>query len=261
MPNDASRPNISLTPESWPPAFLAAGFAVGVAYVNPEAAAAGARSLVEDLTGHLRGIWHVEAHDSIYLSGQLPAQRYHGPAGLTIGFTPILADPADEAARGLASEALAGLLTSLGSCPDAVRLIDWALTPTRRALGLMNQWFEPSDPALFAARADAYATLRQARAAWLTPWIAGDRRVRNLDAFRALHVEMTADEALLAAIIWGRGSVWERRIPAGRLATAINGLVDKGWIERSKSPYSKDITLSKTRRFAHRFPQVEALAY
>lgn len=250
------------------PDSLPGGFGVSAAWPTPEQAAAEAADLVATLTGATRGAWHVEAADPVgYLTGVVPAHRYHGPAAILIGLHPVFTDPADESVRGLAGESLAGLLTSFGACPDAVRLVDWALLPTRRALGLATQsWFNVFEPAQFDTRADAYAILRRARVQWLSPWLDGARRVRTLAAFRELHVDMTDDEAFLAAYIRQQGSLSERgganQAPQanGRLATAVDGLITRGWIERVPAPYSRGTILAKTRRFAHRMPTVEALS-
>lgn len=265
---DITKLTVSFADDTWPPRFLAGGFGVSFAWPTPEQAAAEAGGLVATLTAATSGVWHVEAADPVgYLNGVVPTHRYHGPAAILVGMHPIFGDPADESARGLAGEHLAGLLTSFGACPDAVQLIDWALLPTRRALGLAaHGWFNAFEPGQFDTRADAYAILRRARAQWLTPWLDGARRVRTLAAFRELHVDMPDDEAFLAAYIWQQGSLSERSgsnqvlTANGRLASAVDGLITRGWIERVPAPYSRGTILNKTRRFAHRMPRVEALA-
>ena len=262
MAANDSRPVIAFAAETFPPRFLAAGFGVSVTWPTSAAAAVGAGELVSALTGGLAGVWHVEYEDYHgYVMGKVPVNPGWGGTAILLGFTPIFEDPSDEDARGLHGEALAGLLSAFGSFPEAILLPDWAITPTRRTLALVRPWFDPSDPAAFADRADRYVALRAARARWLSPWLDGARPVRTLAAFRELHGEMPPDEACLAAIIWGRGSIYERKPATGRLGAAIDGLIARGWIERTKSTYSKDIIVGKTRRFAHRLPVVEALAY
>lgn len=262
MTKEPGRPTISFTSDSWRPRYLASGFDLSVKYNDAAEASALAGGFVAALTENLAGLWQVEAQDATLRdTGTLPRHPTWNPDTFVVGLNPILESPDDEAARGRCGETLAGLLTSLGPCPDAVMLVDWTLTPTRRRLGLESAFYSSTDPTVFASRAAAYGVLRAARTNWLTPWLDGARQVRNLDAFRELHVDMSDDEALLAAFVWGQGPIRPAPASNARFTTACDGLLTRGWIASGPTAYGPSIFLSKTRRFAHRFPQVEALAY
>lgn len=118
------------------------------------------------------------------LPGYFVEQRYH-----SIGIMPRWSDPSntnERIAHAIAIEqTLSGLINS-----RLISLADWAAAPIHGAWSV-----DRSDLAATQAR---YAAVVAVRTPVLEPYFAGERKVANLDAFRAIHSGLDAISAPIA---------------------------------------------------------------
>jgi len=187
------------------------------------------------------GLWQVERAALPEWAATPRRHRRPGtivPAATVLGLTPILTDPNDMAARARAAELLTVVLASESALRvSTAPLLDWIIAPALAPLALGRASELGTHPrAVFAA------TARALRAPYLAPYLTGREYVRDLEAFRELHNNLSPAEASLVSTLvrnYG-GRLWLDGATAASRKTRrlAAGLAKRDWCNLSPgNPY------------------------